>query len=164
MPSTLTSPQINAKISVNAAFGNLSTTILLGLQNVLSIGTSAGQIQYASVVPNNTTVAAGSPTTYDLTSMPDVFTEGGTITFGYVTHIFIVNYNTVTGDDLTLEGGTSNPLFSDVRTIKAGSASVPSYDLFQSGGVGYTVASGTKTIVVVAAADTITYGMIVLGR
>jgi len=163
MPSTLTSPQINAKISVNAAFGNLSTPILLGLQNILGIGTSAGQIQYASVVPNNTTVTSGSPTTFDLTSMPDVFTEG-TITFNIVTHIFTVNYNTVTGDDLTLEGGASNPLFSDIRTIKAGSANVLSYDLFQSGGVGYTVASGTKTLKLVAAADTITYGMIVLGR
>lgn len=151
MASTLSNASISSQISVDIVRGGLLGTVTHRNAQTPAIGTVTNQVNL--VFQNDFTVATGTPITFDLTSLTDP--AGAAINFGHVTHFHVENFSTITGEDLTIGGGTNGLFAADPKPVRANGGNVQHAD--PNPGI---LVDGTHKIIQLAAAA----GTAVLGR
>lgn len=167
MTSILTLPRVQCLLTAVLTSGTtISPTtadVDLGVNQLIPVGAAAGQVSnaYCTLL----SITSGAPQTLDMTSLVDAL--GNAINFARVQGLVAVNFSQTPGQDLTIQGGGTNPLFGDIRTVMAGSgASIP-------GGVeqvfnwspGWAVSGAAKTVKYsVAAGTAVQIGVAILGN
>jgi hypothetical protein len=162
MASVLTNPQVSAAIAATLSGGAVPATTSAAIAEALAmtytVGTAAGNVNL--VYANALTITSGAPQDFDVTALTDPL--GAAINFGHVTDILLVNLSTTAGQDFTLGGAASNPLFAALPTVARANGG---YLLIHDPNPGIAVSGGAKVIrAAVAAGAAVSALLLLLGR
>jgi hypothetical protein len=151
--TTLFNPKISLATAVDAVAGRLKATIRDALNLAPSVGTNAGQINFA-VAPQVVAVTSGAPLTIDLTAAVDV--GNGVVALAHVVGYLFRNNSAVAGQNFTLGGGANPVHAADVVAIPPGGF------VFRWVDGMLPVAGGTKNLQIAVAAGAAVPGTLTL--
>jgi hypothetical protein len=166
MTVVLTLPRIQAIMQGIVTSGDLTAAAQyspdLGINQLLTVGAAAGEV--SNIWAYLLSITSGSPQTLDMTNL--TYPPGNTFNLARLQGIAAFNYSTTAGQDLTIQGGASNPLFSNIYTVQAGTSTI-------SGGVltifnfapGWVTSGTVKTLELLMASGTnVQIGLALLGN
>lgn len=124
----------------------------------MTIGNLVNQAQIVAAVQGS--VTNGTPYTLNLITGNDQF--GNALGMAHLMGIFVANQSIVSGQDLTIGGGTHSALGSDAYTCQANGGITT--NLWQNPGLTVTGSSTDTITIVVASGTAVPFQLLLLGR
>jgi hypothetical protein len=159
MAAILSNPVVQAQIGADVVAGLLAGKANLAYRSpAILVGTGAGKVDRIYVA--TLAVTTGAPQDIDLTAVVDP--SGVSIAFAFVTHIVLWNLSTTAGQDFTLGGAASNPIFAAIPTVARANGGII---MIGDPNPGITVDGTHKNLrVAVAAGTAVAASLLVMGR